>query len=73
MLRTIFPITLEKNWMLRTIFRKKIGCSARFFEKKLDAPHDFSNYIGKKLDAPHDFSKKNWMLRTIFPITLEKN
>jgi hypothetical protein len=39
----------------------------------LDAPHDFSNYIGKKLDAPHDFSKKNWMLRTIFPITLEKN
>jgi hypothetical protein len=63
----------------------KIGCSARsarsarsvrsarFFEKKLDAPHDFSNYIGKKLDAPHDFSKKNWMLRTIFPITLEKN
>jgi hypothetical protein len=26
---------------------EKIGCSARFFEKKLDAPHDFSNYIGK--------------------------
>jgi hypothetical protein len=23
---------LEKNWMLRTIFRKKIGCSARFFQ-----------------------------------------
>jgi len=57
MLRTIFPITLEKIGCSAPFFREieKIGCSARFFEKKLDAPHDFSNYIGK-----------NWMLRTIF-------